>query len=95
MPLAGIDTDPDRPGGTLHLWLYWAITVPLTIVVLIIYFTYVWWAERKRRNEDDTARKRFLRVDDDSLSKSEGEATGQESKDNPRFRLPYYIRRRL
>jgi len=38
-----------------HIWIYWAITIPLTLVVMIIWR--VWWLYQARinRNADDEA----------------------------------------
>lgn len=43
-----------------NFWIYWAITIPLTVSVLIVYLSYVTWIERKNRSEDKDARKRAL-----------------------------------
>lgn len=37
---------------TVHLWIYWAVAVPLTIVVLLIYALYLLHVERRNRAED-------------------------------------------
>ena len=39
-----------------HFWIYWAVTVPLTMLVLIIYLTYLIWIGRRHRDEDKKAR---------------------------------------
>ena len=47
--------------GTLiiqpQFWIYWALTIPLTLTVLVVYLAYLLWIQNKHRVEDDAARK--------------------------------------
>lgn len=49
--------DFSGPSGQLlvqsKFWLYWAATVPLTAIVLLIYTTYLFWMNRQRAREDE------------------------------------------
>jgi hypothetical protein len=38
-------------------WIYWTVTIPLTIFVLCIYLAYIVWAKRKQKQEDEDAQK--------------------------------------
>ena len=50
-------------GNTLTLkpefWIYWALTIPLTLVVLAAYLAYLVWIQNKERIEDLAVRKEF------------------------------------
>ena len=50
-------------GNTLTLkpefWIYWALTIPLTLVVLAAYLAYIVWIQNKERIEDLAVRKEF------------------------------------
>ena len=40
-----------------QFWIYWALTIPLTMAVLTIYLAYLLWIQNRHRVEDDAARK--------------------------------------
>ncbi|KAF7552305.1 hypothetical protein G7046_g7443 [Stylonectria norvegica] len=42
---------------TPQFGLYWAITVPLTIVTFILYFMWLWWQTTKREQQSQEAKK--------------------------------------
>ncbi|KAL3460037.1 hypothetical protein BJX64DRAFT_290685 [Aspergillus heterothallicus] len=48
--------DFSAPAGGIiarqSFWVYWAITAPLTLLVLGMYFAYLWYTERRLRAED-------------------------------------------
>lgn len=46
-----------------HFWIYWAITIPLTLTVLIIYLAYLLWIGRRHREEDQNAREQQTNSD--------------------------------
>jgi len=56
MPLFDFSTASRIPIAKPYFWVYWAITIPLTISVVAIYGTYLVWVGRKNRAEDKKAR---------------------------------------
>ena len=60
MPFFDYSNSPSTLLTEPNFWIYWAITIPLTVSVLIVYLSYVVWIERKNRSEDKDARRRAL-----------------------------------
>jgi hypothetical protein len=56
MPLFDFTTSR-TPVVKPYFWIYWAVTIPLTISVVAVYQTYLVWTGRKNRAEDKKARK--------------------------------------
>ena len=42
---------------TERFWIYWAVTIPLTIVVLVAWTIFLLWSSMVRRKEDEAAEK--------------------------------------
>lgn len=44
------------PGGKVisdRFWIYWAFTAPITVLLLICFFTFVWVRQRPKDREDN------------------------------------------
>lgn len=40
-----------------HFWIYWAVTVPLTIIVVLIWLVWLKWERLKELNLEDDLEK--------------------------------------
>ena len=52
MPLFDFSSPSGAPTVKTGFWIYWAITIPLTTIVLGIYLTYLVRIQRRDRLED-------------------------------------------
>ncbi|KAK2778142.1 hypothetical protein FQN52_002903 [Onygenales sp. PD_12] len=53
MPVMDFSVDDGhKPGSRKFFWLYWAISVPVTIVVFMVYGAFRFYTDRKHRRED-------------------------------------------
>ena len=52
MPLFDFSNPSGAPTVKSGFWIYWAITIPLTTIVLVAYLTYLVRIERRDRLED-------------------------------------------
>ena len=52
MPLFDFSNSSGAPTVKSGFWIYWAITIPLTTVVLVAYLTYLVRIQRRDRLED-------------------------------------------
>lgn len=52
MPVLDFSSDSTLPSTKGSFWLYWAVSIPLTVVVMVCYIAYQWYLERKHRRED-------------------------------------------
>ena len=57
MPYFGFSASDSTLSIKPQFWIYWALTIPLTITVLAAYLAYLVWIQNKHRVEDDAARK--------------------------------------
>ena len=56
MPLFNWSADSGQDVLTNRFWVYWALTIPLTVVVMAIWWIWIGWRERKNIVEDRRAR---------------------------------------
>ena len=61
MPLFDFSETTGRLRTKSSFWIYWAITVPLTLAVLAIYLIYLVWIRRKDQLEDKAIKRRMDR----------------------------------
>lgn len=66
--LAWDDADNSRTGSTglkimPQFGIYWVVTIPITLVVFILYFVWLWWEHRQR-----TKKETYLRISDKSMT---------------------------
>lgn len=52
MPLFDWDSSPGGGIATHHLWIYWAVTVPLTVLVLSTWAIWIHFRIRRHDRED-------------------------------------------
>jgi hypothetical protein len=52
MPILDFTTDHRLPSLKHTFWLYWAVAVPVTAVVLLLYAIFQVYVEEKHRRED-------------------------------------------
>ena len=60
MPILDWNADRASEVVTRHAWLYLAVTLPLTILVLIVWSGWVFVSERMHRRTDEDARASVL-----------------------------------
>jgi hypothetical protein len=57
MPVFDLSAPSGHPVARGTFWLYWAITAPLTCLVLGTYLAYSWYTERRLNSEDGSSNK--------------------------------------
>ena len=70
MPLFNWSNDPGDSVLNSHFWVYWAVTVPLTVAVLSTWWLWKEWRHRTDKANDDAvlvkeSRERKTRYGDD------------------------------
>ncbi|KAL3485463.1 hypothetical protein BJX62DRAFT_242895 [Aspergillus germanicus] len=55
MPVFDLSAPSGHPVARGTFWLYWAITAPLTCLVLAMYLAYSWYTERRLSSEDGSS----------------------------------------
>jgi hypothetical protein len=60
MPLFEWNGDPGTSVLSDRFWVYWAVTLPLTAVILFIWLTWLVWTTKNRRDADNRARFGYL-----------------------------------
>jgi hypothetical protein len=98
MPLLNLNRGSATSVKSRH-WLYWATTIPLTLLVLAIYTIYVLVAERRRRDEYEKARTAGPKDKPDRPSPSGSHISERDSARkppvDPSAAVPEPLRRRL
>lgn len=64
-----------RVGTTPQFGLYWAVTVPLTVVTFILYYLWLWWQHKQRKK-----REKALGISDDSMEESKPSVNGPKKE---------------
>lgn len=56
MPLFNWNAGSGEPVLNRWFWVYWALTLPLTVVVMLCWYTWMQWRQRKDAENDRKAR---------------------------------------
>ena len=70
MPLFDFSNLSGAPTVKSGFWIYWAITIPLTITVLVAYLTYLVRIQRRDRLEDRKIERRLNEEDNVPLKQA-------------------------